>query len=173
LIDNNEAESQGSISNVHILVDGVPILNLRYWGESVEPNLVTGFVSAIASFAREVTNDGLLKTVNFPTLKIVSLQIMEQPQVIISITVREGFPIRVIEVVLQAIARVFLEEYSQDITGLRGTDLTSEFGSRVHDAIVSSPKEIRSSMENKSLSNLTENRLPHSRSDDLQEHLEY
>jgi hypothetical protein len=167
LAGTSESESHGSIASVFIFVDGVSVLNIRYWGESAEPNLVAGFVSALASFAREVSNDGVLKTVSFPPLKIVSLQVMEQPQVLVSITAREGFPVRVIEIVLQTIAGVFLEEHSQDVMDLKGFDLTPELGPKVHDAIVSSLKGIRDMMRNRYWDNPRKDGYPDSRIENL------
>ena len=167
MTETSESESHGSIAGVNIFVDGVSVLNIRYWGESTEPNLVAGFVSALASFAREVSNDGVLKTVNFPPLKIVSLQVMEQPQVIVAITVQEGFPSRAIEFVLQAIASIFLEEHSQDIMELKGIDLTPQLGKKVHATIVSSLKEIMDMMRNKDRNDPRNERYPLAEIEDL------
>jgi hypothetical protein len=151
LTGTGDSEHHGSIASVYIFVDGVSVLCIRYWGESTEPNLVAGFVSALASFAREVSNDGILKTVDFPPLKIVSLQVMEQPQVIVAITVREDFPIKVIEFVLHAVARIFLERYCQNIIDLKGVDLTPELGPNVHETIVRSLKEIMDELRNRDM----------------------
>lgn len=119
---------------------GFPCFTLSIGEGSVEPNLFTGFLSAIASFAREVSKDAVLKTVSIPPLKIVAQQVMEQPQVIVSLVALESFPLRIAEVVLQEVTKVFLDNYSQDLVNLRGIDLTPELSPKVHEAIVSSLK---------------------------------
>jgi hypothetical protein len=140
LTEDAETGDHGSISNVYVIVDGTSVFHLKYWGDPVEPNLVTGFLSAIASFAREVSKDAVLKTVSIPPLKIAALQVMEQPQVIVCIIANENFPIMAAEEILQAIAKVFLDRHSQDIINLKGMDLTSELRQDVHKAILSSLK---------------------------------
>lgn len=137
-----EVGEHGSISNVYIMVDGAAVFHVKYWGVSVEPNLVTGFLSAMASFAREVSQEGVLKTISIPPLKIAALQVMENPQVIVCIIAEEKFPILAAEEILQGIAKVFLDRHSQDIVNLRGIDLTSELREEVHGAILSSLKLI-------------------------------
>jgi hypothetical protein len=138
LTEEVETEDHGLISNVYIIVDGTSVFHVRYWGDSVEPNLVTGFLSAIASFAREVSKEAVLKTVSIPPLKIAALQVMEEPQVIVCIIADESFPIVASEEILQAIAKVFLDKHSQDVLDLKGTDLTPELRKDVHSAILSS-----------------------------------
>nr|MDO8134012.1 hypothetical protein [Candidatus Njordarchaeum guaymaensis] len=138
MTEDVEMGEHGSISNVYIIVDGASVFHVKYWGESVEPNLVTGFLSAIASFAREVSKEAVLKTVSIPPLKIAALQVMEEPQVIVCIIADENFPILAAEEILQAIAKVFLDRHSQDIMDLKGMDLTSELSEDVLGAIVSS-----------------------------------
>jgi len=140
LTEDMEMGEHGSISNVYIIVDGASVFHVKYWGQSVEPNLVTGFLSAIASFAREVSKEAVLKTVSIPPLRIAALQVMEQPQVIVCIIANENFPILAAEEILQAIAKVFLDRHSQDVIDLRGMDLTPELREEVHRAIVSSLK---------------------------------
>ena len=140
MTENVEAGKHGSISDVYVEVDGASVFHVRYWGQAVEPNLVTGFLSAIASFARAVSNQAVLKTVSIPPLKIFALQVMEQPQVIVCIIADESFPVLAAEEVLQAVAKVFLDRHSQDVTDLKGTDLTSELRIEVHRAIMSSLK---------------------------------
>ena len=140
MTEDAETGEHGLISNVYITVDGASVFHMKYWGDSVEPNLVTGFLSAIASFAREVSKEAVLKTVSIPPLKIAALQVMEEPQVIVCIIADESFPILAAEEILQAIAKVFLDRHSQDIMNLRGVDLTSELRKEVHTALVSSLK---------------------------------
>jgi hypothetical protein len=140
LSENAYTGENGSISNVYIIVDGVAVFHVKFFGESIEPNLVTGFLSAIASFAREFSKDAVLKTIGIPPLKIVALQVMEEPQVIVCVIVDERFPLVAAEEILQGVARVFLDRHSHDVMNLKGVDLTSELREEVQDAIVSSLK---------------------------------
>lgn len=136
--ESSETEEQGSISNVYITVDGVAVFHVKFSGESVEPNLVTGFLSAIAAFAREFSKEAVLKTISVPPLKIVALQVMEEPQVIVCIIVDERFSIMAAEEILQGVTKVFLDKHLQDLTDLKGVDLTSELREEVQEAILSS-----------------------------------
>nr|MDO8099543.1 hypothetical protein [Candidatus Njordarchaeota archaeon] len=140
MTEDVEMGEHGLISNVYITVDGTSVFHVKYWGDSVEPNLVTGFLSAIASFAREVSKEAVLKTVSIPPLRIAALQVMEQPQVIVCIIADESFPISAAEEIMQAVAKVFLDRHSQDVVNLRGMDLTSELREEVHRAVLSSLK---------------------------------
>lgn len=124
------------IKDVYVIVDGSVIFHKSYSKISKEPALVSGFIGAIASFAREITSSGVLKKVVIPPVKFVASQIMERPQVIVALLLSDKFPDSLSEEVLESISDIILNKYLTQLIDSRGEDLSDEISIEVHETIV-------------------------------------
>jgi hypothetical protein len=141
-----EGAEERLIRDVYVIVDGSVMFHKSYSKSPKEPALISGFIGAIASFAREITATGVLKKVLIPPVKFVASQVMELPQVIIAILLSEKFPDDVSEELLQAIADVILGKHLTELIDSKGEDISSQVSNEVHQAIV---KSIRGYLEKK------------------------
>ena len=137
------------IKDVYVIVDGSVIFHKSYSKNSKEPALVSGFIGAIASFAREITSTGVLKKVVIPPVKFVASQIMERPQVIVALLLSDRFPDSLSEELLESVSDIILNRYMTELVDSRGEDLSDEVSKEVHETIVAT---IRRYIANKSLS---------------------
>ncbi|WXG42568.1 MAG: hypothetical protein WED04_00415 [Promethearchaeati archaeon SRVP18_Atabeyarchaeia-1] len=119
-----------------MIVDGSVIFHRSYEKSSKEPALISGFIGAIASFAREITSTGVLKKVLIPPVKFMASQIMEQPQVIVAILVSEKFPDDLSEQLLQSISELILAKYVGSVVESKGEDLSSKASKEVHATVL-------------------------------------
>ena len=142
----DESDKNKLFKDVYVIVDGAVVLHKSYSKSSKEPALISGFIGAIASFAREITTTGVLKKVLIPPVKFVASQVMERPQVIIALLVSDKLADDLSEQLLQSIADVVLEKYLNEIIDSKGQDLTEQLSRQVHDAMM---KTIRSRIDKK------------------------
>jgi hypothetical protein len=119
-----------------MIVDGSVIFHRSYEKSAKEPALVSGFIGAIASFAREITTSGVLKKVLIPPVKFMASQIMESPQVIVAILVSEKFPDDLSEKLLQSISELILTKYIGIVIDSKGEDLTDKVSDEVHQSVL-------------------------------------
>jgi hypothetical protein len=124
------------IKDIYMIVDGSVIFHRSYQKTPKEPALISGFIGAIASFAREITSTGVLKKVLIPPVKFMASQIMEQPQVIVAILVSEKFPDDLSEELLQMISELILNRYISAVIESRGEDFTDEVSKEVHETVL-------------------------------------
>jgi hypothetical protein len=101
---------------------------------------VSGFIGAIASFAREITSTGVLKKVVIPPVKFMASQVMELPQVIIALLLSDKFPDDISEEMLQAISDAILGKHLAEIVDSRGEDISDHVSNEVHQVIVKTMK---------------------------------
>jgi len=134
------------IRDIYVIVDGSVIFHRSYSKASKEPALISGFIGAIASFAREITATGVLKKVLIPPVKFVASQVMELPQVIIALLLSDKFPDDISEELLQAISDAILGKHLAQLIDSKGEDMSSEVSNEVHQVIV---KTIREYLERK------------------------
>jgi hypothetical protein len=138
------------IKDVYVIVDGSVIFHKSYSKTSKEPALISGFIGAIASFAREITATGVLKKVVIPPVKFMASQIMERPQVIVALLLSDRFPDSLSEDLLQKISDIILNRYMAELIDSKGEDLSDQISREVHETIV---KTIRTYLEAKSTRN--------------------
>ncbi len=138
------------IKDVYVIVDGSVIFHKSYSKTSKEPALISGFIGAIASFAREITATGVLKKVVIPPVKFMASQIMERPQVIVALLLSDSFPDSLSEELLQKISDIILNRYMAELIDSKGEDLSDQISKEVHETIV---KTIRRYLETKSTRN--------------------
>jgi hypothetical protein len=119
-----------------MIVDGSVIFHRGYEKSPKEPALISGFIGAIASFAREITSSGVLKKVLIPPVKFVASQIMEQPQVIVAILVSEKFPDDLSEELLQSISELILNRHITEVVDSKGEDLSKDVSKEVHEIVL-------------------------------------
>lgn len=124
------------IRDIYMIVDGSVIFHRSYEKSPKEPALISGFIGAIASFAREITSTGVLKKVLIPPVKFVASQIMEQPQVIVAILVSEKFPDDLSEELLQSISELILNRYIAEVVDSKGEDLSQDISKEVHEIVL-------------------------------------
>lgn len=129
------------IRDVYVIVDGSVIFHKSYSKSSKEPALISGFIGAIASFAREITTTGVLKKVLIPPVKFVASQVMELPQMIIALLLSDKFPDDISEELLQGISDVILGEHLTQLIDSKGEDMSSEVYNEVHQVIVKTMRE--------------------------------
>jgi N-methylhydantoinase B/oxoprolinase/acetone carboxylase alpha subunit len=142
----DESEKDKLFKDVYVIVDGAVVLHKSYSKSSKEPALISGFIGAIASFAREITTTGILKKVLIPPVKFVASQVMEHPQVIIALLVSDKLADDISEQLLQSIADAVLEKHLNDIIDSKGQDLTEQVSKEVHEAMM---RTIRSRIDKK------------------------
>jgi hypothetical protein len=135
------------IKDIYVIVDGSVIFHKSYSKTSKEPALVSGFIGAIASFAREITSTGVLKKVVIPPVKFVASQVMERPQVIVALLLSDRFPDSLSEELLESISDIILNKYMSQLIDSRGEDLSVEISKEVHETVVAT---IRKYIANKS-----------------------
>jgi hypothetical protein len=139
LIAGNNLGENGEdrlIKDIYMIVDGSVIFHKSYEKSTKEPALISGFIGAIASFAREITSTGVLKKVLIPPVKFVASQIMEQPQVIVAILVSEKFPDDLSEELLQSISEMILSRYITEVVDSKGEDLSKDVSKEVHEIVL-------------------------------------
>jgi len=141
-----ESAEERLIRDVYVIVDGSVLFHRSYSKSSKEPALISGFIGAIASFAREITATGVLKKVLIPPVKFVASQVMELPQVIIALLLSDKFPDDISEELLQSISDVILGKHLAQLIDSRGEDMSSQVSNEIHQAIV---KTIRGYLERK------------------------
>jgi hypothetical protein len=124
------------IRDIYVIVDGSVVFHRSYSKSSKEPALISGFIGAIASFAREITATGVLKRVLIPPVKFVASQVMELPQVIIALLLSDKFPDDISEELLQAISDVILGEHLSQLIDSKGEDMSREFSDEVHQVVL-------------------------------------
>jgi hypothetical protein len=124
------------IKDIYVTVDGSVIFHKSYSKTSKEPALVSGFIGAIASFAREITSTGVLKKVVIPPVKFMASQIMERPQVIVALLLSDRFPDGLSEELLDSISDIILNKYLTDLIDSKGEDLSQEISKEVHETVV-------------------------------------
>jgi hypothetical protein len=124
------------IKDIYMIVDGSVIFHRSYEKSTKEPALISGFIGAIASFAREITSTGVLKKVLIPPVKFMASQIMEQPQVIVAILVSERFPDDLSEELLQFISELILGRHIAEVIDSRGEDLSIDISKDVHEIVL-------------------------------------
>jgi hypothetical protein len=117
------------------------VFHRSYSKSSKEPALISGFIGAIASFAREITATGVLKKVLIPPVKFVASQVMELPQVIIALLLSDRFPDDISEELLQAISDVILREHLSVLIDSKGEDISREVSDEVHQVILKTIKD--------------------------------
>ena len=66
----DSSESEFSIHNIYIIVDGVVVFHRLYGSIEKEPALVSSFLGAMVSLSREISGQGVLKTIEIPPMKI-------------------------------------------------------------------------------------------------------
>jgi hypothetical protein len=135
------------IKDIYVTVDGSVIFHKSYSKTSKEPALVSGFIGAIAAFAREITSTGVLKKVVIPPVKFVASQIMERPQVIVALLLSEKFPDSLSEELLESISDIILNKYLTDLIDSKGEDVSDQISREVHETVVGT---IRRYVANKS-----------------------
>ena len=139
MIAGNNFSTDGDdrlIKDIYMIVDGSVIFHRSYEKTPKEPALISGFIGAIASFAREITSTGVLKKVLIPPVKFVASQIMEQPQVIVAILVSEKFPDDLSEELLQSISELILNRYITEVVDSKGQDLSQDVSKEVHEIVL-------------------------------------
>jgi hypothetical protein len=118
------------VYSIQITVDSVPCYYEDLGnkeGEFVsEPLLVTGLLTAVAALVREITKQGVLRKIESPPVKFFALQVMESPQVIISIFTDIDFPDHSCDIILGEIAEFFLDRYVRTMISWSGENLTME-----------------------------------------------
>jgi hypothetical protein len=124
------------IKDVYVIVDGSVIFHKSYSKTSKEPALISGFIGAIASFAREITSTGVLKKVVIPPVKFMASQIMERPQVIVALLLSDRFPDDLSEELLESVSDIILNKYMAELIDSKGEDLSDEISKEVHETIV-------------------------------------
>ena len=97
---------------------------------------MSGFIGAIASFAREITSTGVLKKVVIPPVKFVASQIMERPQVIVALLLSDKFPDSLSEELLESVSDIILNKYLAELVDSKGEDLSDRVSKEVHETIV-------------------------------------
>ncbi|WXG45119.1 MAG: hypothetical protein WED05_00025 [Candidatus Atabeyarchaeum deiterrae] len=100
-----------------------------------EPLLVTGLLSAMAALVREITSQGLLRKIESPPVKFFALQIMETPQVIVSMFTDISFPDYLCDIILGDISQFFLEKYVGSLTDWSGENLTEKLSPHIRKMI--------------------------------------
>jgi hypothetical protein len=135
-VNTKEDADNWLIKDIYMIVDGSVIFHRSYEKSSKEPALISGFIGAIASFAREITSTGVLKKVLIPPVKFMASQIMEQPQVIVAILVSEKFPDDLSEQLLQSISELILAKYVGSVVESKGEDLSSKASKEVHETVL-------------------------------------
>jgi hypothetical protein len=119
-----------------VIVDGSVIFHKSYSKTTKEPALISGFIGAIASFAREITSTGVLKKVVIPPVKFMASQIMERPQVIVALLLSDRFPDDLSEELLESVSDIILNKYMAELIDSKGEDLSDEISKEVHETIV-------------------------------------
>jgi hypothetical protein len=116
--------------SIHITVDSVPCyyedLGNKEGGFVSEPVLVTGLLGAIATMVREITRNGVLRKIESPPVKFFVRQVMESPQVIMSMFTDIDFPDHLCDIILGEIAEFFLDRYAGTMISWSGRNLTIE-----------------------------------------------
>ncbi|WXG47253.1 MAG: hypothetical protein WED05_11435 [Candidatus Atabeyarchaeum deiterrae] len=140
-IGNAEEDSRCKIHNVYIAVDGVVVFHRVYGSIEKDPVLVSSFLGAIASLSREVTDYGILKSIEIPPMKIGATQIMDSPQVLVAIASSMDFPEFAMSRILGNIGELFLQKYADKITVVGVRDLSDSLKDDVHKAIMTGIKE--------------------------------
>jgi hypothetical protein len=118
------------VYSIQITVDSVPCyyedLGNKEGGFVSEPLLVAGLLTAVAALVREITKQGVLRKIESPPVKFFALQVMESPQVIISMFTDNDFPDYSCDIILGEIAEFFLDRYVRTMISWSGENLTME-----------------------------------------------
>jgi hypothetical protein len=118
------------VYSIQIAVDGVPCyyedLGNKEGGFVSEPLLVTGLLSAVAALMREITKQGALRKIESPPVKFFAQQVMESPQVIISMFTDIDFPDHLCDTILGETAEFFLDRYVRTMISWSGENLTMQ-----------------------------------------------
>lgn len=134
-------ESQHSIHNIYVIVDGVVVFHRMYGSIEKDSALVSSFLGAMVSLSREISGQGILKTIEIPPMRIDALQIMDSPQVLVAAATSQGFPDRAVNKILGNVAEVFLNKFGDKIVSVGMKDLTDLMKADVHKAIIAAIKE--------------------------------
>jgi hypothetical protein len=129
------------IHNVYVIVDGVVVFHRAYGSIKRDSALVSSFLGAITSLAREVSEQGVLKSIEMPPVKIGVAQVMETPQVLIAVATSQNFPEFALNRVLSNISMAFLNKYADKILNIGVRDLTNLLKSDIHRAIMSAVRD--------------------------------
>jgi hypothetical protein len=139
-VDLNEKRS--SIHNIYIVVDGVVVFHRVYGSIKTDSALVSGFLGAVTSLSRDITEGGTLKSLEMPPIKFGIMQVMDSPQVLIAAATDQDFPESAIDKMLANIAEVFLKRFSEKILTMGVKDVTDVLRDDVHEAIVDGISEV-------------------------------
>jgi hypothetical protein len=134
-------ETDFSIHNIYIIVDGVVVFHRMYGSIEKDSALVSSFLGAMASLSREISNQGVLKTIEIPPMRIDALQVMDSPQVLVAAATSQEFPDFAVNKILNNVAEVFLNRFADRILSVGMRDLTDVMKSDVHKAIVEGIRE--------------------------------
>ncbi|WXG44627.1 MAG: hypothetical protein WED04_11435 [Promethearchaeati archaeon SRVP18_Atabeyarchaeia-1] len=139
--DANTGESELNIHNIYIIVDGVVVFHRMYGSIEKDSALVSSFLGAMVSLSREISGQGVLKTIEIPPMRIDALQVMDSPQVLVAAATSQGFPEFAVNKILNNVAEVFLNRYADKIVTVGMRDLTDAMKGDVHKAIIAGVKE--------------------------------
>jgi hypothetical protein len=137
----DEKESGIEIHNVYIIIDGVVVFHRIYGSIDRDPALVSGFLGAVAELSREITGQGVLRSIEMPPVKIGAMQVMESPQVLIAVAASQNFPEFLMNKVLTNISLAFLNKFADKILDLGIKDITNIVKGDIHRAIMSAVRE--------------------------------
>jgi hypothetical protein len=140
--ENVDQKDNGiEIHNVYVIVDGVVVFHRSYGSIKRDSALVSSFLGAITSLAREISDRGVLKSIEMPPVKIGVAQVMETPQVLIAVATSQNFPEFALNRVLNNISMAFLNKYADKILNIGMRDLTNLLKSDIHRAIMSALRD--------------------------------
>nr|MDO8133510.1 hypothetical protein [Candidatus Njordarchaeum guaymaensis] len=130
------------IHNVYIIVDGVVVFHRVYGSIKKDPALVSSFLGAITSLSREITGQGILKSIEMPPIKINALQVMDSPQVLVAVAASHDFPSFALNKILVNVGEAFLDKFADKILNIGMRDLSNIVKGDIHQAIVKGLREV-------------------------------